>query len=502
MGGIRSGKIWTRQPQVPVVLNRANPLTDAITTCIPFNGNLWDIVTGNSVTLGSGGELALSDTGVALVGSGTTARASIPIALSGYSKLSLSFLLDWDAFAGDNALAMEYGTNQQNDGFIINPNDPSGNFSVAVASTGTFKSTEVARPSVALSHHYAILFDRTGGVGVSGASIYINGQLKTRVGGLTNDINDTFADNTLYIFSRAGSSLYGSGKLQNLIFRAGYLSTAEEIRKEYENPWQIFARKKRNMWSGSATGGADLAGDATATATSTAALAVSIQLAAAGISTATATGGLSLSLPLAGAATATASATGGLSLSVPLSAAAAANAAATGDIAINLTLSGDALAEAASVAGLDVQSAGAVDLAGDALAESSATGALSLAIPLSGASLVVASASGSLTQIVPLASAAAAVSQATGGLDVSVALSGAALAEALASAGLSVTSDGLGGAASSEASAAATLTLRVNLDGAALANAVATGALAGTGALTGTTGYLITGSSRTWRIAS
>lgn len=283
--------------------------------------------------------------------------------------------------------------------------------------------------------------------------------------------------------SSGGGSFIAMSGIENLagMTEAAALNRVYTIRDTILPKFNL--PQQRNIWI-AAAGGVDLAGDAAATATSTAALSVSVPLSGASLSIASASGGLSISIPLMGDATATATATGGLSLSIPLSGDAIAQSLSTGGLTVNITLSGAAIAEAVAAAGLDVQSTGTVSLSGNASAESSATGALSLAIPLSGASLVVSSADGSLSQIVPLAGAAASVSLATGGLDVSAALST------------------LAGAALSEASAGATLTLRINLDGAALVNAVATGALAGTGELTGTAGYSITGQSRTWRIAS
>lgn len=197
-----------------------------------------------------------------------------------------------------------------------------------------------------------------------------------------------------------------------------------------------------------------------------------------------------------------AKATGALSQATPLSGSAIAEAAAGAALTINISLSGAAISAAAASAGLTVSGAGSVDLAGAAAASASASAALTHAVPLSAVSLAVSGASGNLTQLVPLSGSAAAASMATGGLDVSVQLSAAALAQALAAAGLTVDQSGLSADAAGSAGATGTLTLRVNLEGAAVAAAIAAGALSGDGLLTGTPGYRVTRTPRTWKVAA
>ena len=312
-----------------------------------------------------------------------------------------------------------------------------------------------------------------------------------------------------------------------------------------QDPWQIFRAKPRVLYFDVAGGGGtthNLEAAAAAQAAASAALSVSVPLAAAGIAVATATGAMSVSIPLAGSAqavasasgdlsvtgnaslagnaTATANATGGMSLSIPLSGPAIAQAMAqaglsqgvtlagsaaavsdsSGDISLNVSLSGAALAAAAS--GADLSSVNASSMSGAAYATSSAAGGITQSIPLSGASVVVSDASGALSQIVPITGSAASAASVTGGLDVTISLGASALAYALASADLT-SAGGLSGAASGAATATGTISLHINMDGAAIAEAIASGVLTAAGLLVDhTPGWVIAANARDWVIAA
>lgn len=268
----------------------------------------------------------------------------------------------------------------------------------------------------------------------------------------------------------------------------------------------------------------DLAGAGIVVATSSGAISIGIPLMASAQSQAAASGDLTAlgSALLAGNATATASAGGTLSLVIPLSATAVAQALAAAGLAhdtplagdaaaqgtadgmltLNVSLAGNAIAQAAANAGLTAVSASS--LAASAAAQATANGALTHAVPLTGAAVTLAAAGANITHIVPVTGAAAGASFATGGLDVSVSLQADALVQALASAGLDVQANtGLLGNAGAQASADGTLTLRINLDGQGVAQAAAMGALASNGLIvSGTPGYAVARTARSWRIAA
>ena len=247
-------QIWTQQPQGELTLDKRNPLASTITHCLPLNGSVREIVNGGKLSLASTGAFDVSQIGRSLRGSGA-ACASIPINLSGYTKLTVSFLMYWDAFANDDKLAMEYGSNfATNSGFLIDPNSSSGGFEAGVASPGFFNSWKCTRPSAAAWHHYYITLNRTTGTAQS-STIAIDGVIQAMTANISVDVTDNFGNNSLYLFSRNNASLFGLGRMANLIIRGGYVGTVSEAKQEFENPWQIFKRPDSRIFVPVSAGG-------------------------------------------------------------------------------------------------------------------------------------------------------------------------------------------------------------------------------------------------------
>jgi hypothetical protein len=226
--------------------------------------------------------------------------------------------------------------------------------------------------------------------------------------------------------------------------------------------------------SGDMGHGVPLTATATAAAAVSGALSLATPLAAAAVGQASATAALNLAMQLAVAAAASAGATGALAITVQLSGAASGVAGATGTLAGGSTvnLAGDAAAQAAASAAL----AKVVSLAGAATAQAAAAGALLLTISLAGAAIAQAASTGDLAKASALNAAAVASATGTGQIALSIALSGAALATATAQGAFTgvVT---LGGSAAAAAGASGTLFLSVPLSAAAIALATTTAAL-------------------------
>jgi len=138
---------WDSQPPETVGLDRSNPLAATITHFLPLNGDRREIVTGARITYGAGGSIVPTQRGTALQGSGGSARASVSIDLSSYTKLTVSFWLYWDSYTNTDLLAMEYGANfATNSGFLIDP-------SSGAPASGLFQAG-VASPSAAMSFQW------------------------------------------------------------------------------------------------------------------------------------------------------------------------------------------------------------------------------------------------------------------------------------------------------------------------------------------------------------
>lgn len=245
---VTSKQSWRRQPQGPLRIDWNNPLGRTITHCLPLNGDNRDIVTGNKLTLVNG-TIKPTAKGNSLRGSGSNC-ASIPLNLSAYTKLSISFWLYWDAFANDDDFLMELTTNSNtfNGAFSIDPNASNGFFQIytRITSTANGKAGAITRPSAASWHHHVWTIDRTAPVS-AGITAFVDGIAQSVSYAAANQAGDStkFASSTLYLFSRAGTSLFGNGNLQNLVFRGGHLMSAAEAAEEYRNAYQIYTPQKR-----------------------------------------------------------------------------------------------------------------------------------------------------------------------------------------------------------------------------------------------------------------
>lgn len=252
MGRLRVNRVG--QPNGPLHLNRA-PLTQSISTLLPLGVDNRDIVSGNPVVIGSGGSVALDGRGKSLKGTGAGGRGSIAVDLSAFNKLTLSFWMYWDGFDNaDTQLALEYTADGvSNAGIFFDPNNSNGFISIASGPIASYGNRSFARPSGAAWHHYFVTIDRSqlyGGIAlcIDGVSIAPSAQAGGTPGG-------NFANSTLYLLSRNNASLWGLGRLQNVVLRGGYIGTAADAIAEYRNTWQLFAPIARNSYQAAAAGG-------------------------------------------------------------------------------------------------------------------------------------------------------------------------------------------------------------------------------------------------------
>ncbi len=170
---------------------------------------------------------------------GSPAFASVPLALSGFNQLSISVWVWWNAFANDDHLAMEYSA-------LLNSNpgswyfDPDQSFSPGVGKLGIgLRPTGAAgasvmsfnRPSAKAWHHLLFVADLTQTAAAQYSAFYIDGALQTATGNNasagTNPVG-AFGNYTLYLMSRAGSSLFATGAMAQLALFAGTLLGADD----------------------------------------------------------------------------------------------------------------------------------------------------------------------------------------------------------------------------------------------------------------------------------
>jgi PKD repeat protein len=145
--------------------------------------------------------------------------ASAPLDLSGTSKATVEFWLKWDGYIDDDALAMELTNNfnQNNGGFIVDPNAPqqNGSFGVGIGEGPSRNNAFFARPSAGVWHHYAFVLDTTAPAAQQ-ITPYVDGQPVTYTKTASGTGADAFAKSTLYMMSRGGKELWGRGTLDEV----------------------------------------------------------------------------------------------------------------------------------------------------------------------------------------------------------------------------------------------------------------------------------------------
>jgi PKD repeat protein len=178
-------------------------------------------------TLGAQGAVPGTDTAVTF--DGVNDYASAGIDLSAASTITVEFWLKWNAFANDESLAMEFTPNFNDNagGFLVDPNSPQsgGRFGLGLGVNSSRNDAYFTRPTAGAWHHYALVFDTTA-PGATQIVPYVDGQAvpytKTATGTGAN-----FANSTLYFMSRAGTSLFGGGGLDELAIYTRALTSGE-----------------------------------------------------------------------------------------------------------------------------------------------------------------------------------------------------------------------------------------------------------------------------------
>ncbi|MEO8715244.1 MAG: PKD domain-containing protein, partial [Acetobacteraceae bacterium] len=187
-------------------------------------------------TFGAPGPIA-GDSTTALSFNGTSDSGSIPIDLSGSKTLTVEFWLKWNAYTNNDALAMEYTPNFNNQpgGFLVDPNSSFGQFAVSLGYSGSRNIATFPRPSAGAWHYYAFVLDTTQ-PGASTITPYVDGQAVSYTNqGYSGTGAGNFAKSTLYLMSRGGSSLFGAGTLGQLALYNGALSASQILDHYHSN---------------------------------------------------------------------------------------------------------------------------------------------------------------------------------------------------------------------------------------------------------------------------
>jgi hypothetical protein len=153
---------------------------------------------------------------VSLSLNGTSDFGSVALNLSAVNKLTISRWVNIPSYPGGDQLAHEFSANYNTTvgGFISNPNDSGspGNWEMTVSNgTGSdYWQSRIADSSVSVNtwHHVMHTFDLTA-TSTTFAKVYVDG---TDIGATDSAIGSghpsNFANDTLYLGSRAGTSLF------------------------------------------------------------------------------------------------------------------------------------------------------------------------------------------------------------------------------------------------------------------------------------------------------
>jgi hypothetical protein len=147
--------------------------------------------------------------------------------LSGTSQVTVEFWLNWNAYANNDALAMEFTANYNNNngGFLVDPNAANGTFTLGLGRGTTRNAASFARPSAGHWHYYAIVFN-SAAAGASEITAYVDGKPVNVTVNPAGTGAGNFANSTLYLMSRGGTALFGRGTLQEVAISNQALSAS------------------------------------------------------------------------------------------------------------------------------------------------------------------------------------------------------------------------------------------------------------------------------------
>lgn len=151
---------------------------------------------------------------------GTSQSASVALDVSAYSAITVAAWM-YLSVGLDARIIFEHTTNYNvNDGaFIASTNWSAGIFEAAQRGSGGAWSRRVTQPADGVWTHLAARFDR----GTDAVTVCLNG-VESSVSSGASALTGNFLSSTLYLMSRAGSSLYAAGRLAGFAVFPSYIT--------------------------------------------------------------------------------------------------------------------------------------------------------------------------------------------------------------------------------------------------------------------------------------
>lgn len=242
---------WFRQMPAPAPVDRSNDLGARLLSSAFNSARDWmtpgyDYVTGRFGTRG-GGTLVGGELGITNAYNGTSSDFStIPMDLSDYAKVTVSFWLWWDAYGTNSRLPVFYASPAASKtGFYMDGNSATGNFLAGVFKSNTFSQYTFARPGAGVWHHYAVHIDLA--LAASLVAVYVDGFTTTISANLNNKTaGGTFtAADTCYFMHNPSSApnTFSAGRMMNFCVHKGLLTSTEIVRL-MQNPYQQFCSQE------------------------------------------------------------------------------------------------------------------------------------------------------------------------------------------------------------------------------------------------------------------
>ena len=196
------------------------------TTAVDSSGN------GNTLSLVNGVSWVAGKIGGAISANGTNQYATEPgINLSATNTVTVAFWANRTYSTTVESVMLESSTNYNfsTTGFGFFPDDTQClGIQAAVHGNVGYSANCYAQPSSGVWHHLAIIYDKTK-AGTAQTALYIDGVLQTPTSNLNDTAQNTnsFGNNPIYLFSRAGSQFLNAGQLDDLRIYNRALSAAE-----------------------------------------------------------------------------------------------------------------------------------------------------------------------------------------------------------------------------------------------------------------------------------
>jgi YD repeat-containing protein len=171
---------------------------------------------------------APGDTGTAARFDGVDDAAGASLQLGGQTAVTVEFWMKWNEWKNEDQLAFEYTPNfNDNDGgFLIDPNSSYGSFAVALGRGASRNVALFARPTAGAWHHYALVLD-TSAPASEEIVPFVDGKPVAYTKAAEGTGAGAFANSTLYFMSRGGTALNGAGDLQDVAVYDRPLSAAQ-----------------------------------------------------------------------------------------------------------------------------------------------------------------------------------------------------------------------------------------------------------------------------------